>query len=202
MDRDTPVVGWRVWRLDGEKLRSWVVDWTWEPGRNHARCLDPRGGAIFPAAGRVPCPISPGEGCWCGFWALWDLASCVSKARREGSATRSFPVIGLVSGWGTVAVHGSEGFRAQYSSIMCLFSDSVWAEALDPLCGRPLRLTRWVRRLGLMASTPRPPRALERASAIHQVPLLSLSDAVRTGVLGEFGVPSEQVHKIWERLAT
>jgi hypothetical protein len=190
--REAPVAGWRVWRLGVERLRSWVLDADWQPGANEARCLD-RHAAILR---RPPCEVSPGKGCWCGFWALWDITTCLAKARGEGAAVGSPAVVGLISGWGTVAIHGNEGFRAQYASVSCLLSDSVWAESLDPLCGRPVRLTRFARRLGLMAPTPHPLKALERAAATYQVPLLSLATAVRGGVLGELGVPAEQVLRV------
>ena len=40
------------------------------------------------------------------------------KARREAEKTSGEPVLGL-SGWGLVAVHGDEGFRAD-TAILCL----------------------------------------------------------------------------------
>jgi hypothetical protein len=122
-----PVLGWRLWRARRSRLHSWVVDHVWQPGPIEATCLkdDHRSkGLSFPLS--EPCEQSPGEGCQCGVWSVWDLGRCVTKGRERGFSAGVTPVMGLIAGWGTVAVHGAEGFRAQHAAILCLFSDSIW----------------------------------------------------------------------------
>src|SRR5215472_1491081 len=127
-----PLVGWRLWRLRKGRLHSWTLDHVWDPGPNHASCIAFSTPAISQISPRDRCPQSPGNDCACGLWALWDLGRCLTKGRSErwrgGSA-----VVGLISGWGTVAVHGDEGFRCQHARIILLFGDSVWNPAVDPL---------------------------------------------------------------------
>jgi hypothetical protein len=104
-------------------------------------------------------------------------------------------VIGLIAGWGTVAIHGEEGFRAQHAAILCLLTDSIWDKSLDPLCNRmgwwPLA-GRWLRLLGRPRSTS---ASLQRVAAEYAVPVLALADAVRSGVLAEFGLSDQQLER-------
>ncbi|MDQ6900310.1 MAG: hypothetical protein M3072_12525 [Candidatus Dormibacteraeota bacterium] len=105
------------------------------------------------------------------------------------------PVIGLVAGWGTVAIHRQEGFRAQHATLLCLFSDSVWAQKLNPLERQRTRWW-WTRSWmfpgsGVLAS--RPSNSLRRVASGYGVPLVQLGDAIRSGLLAEFGVPRHQI---------
>ena len=45
-------------------------------------------------------------------------------------------VMGLIAGWGIVALHGRERFRPQRAAIFCLFSDSISESRLDSLAIR------------------------------------------------------------------
>src|SRR5215469_11714208 len=110
-----PVVGWRIWRLQDGLLRSLVMDSSWQPGENVARCL---------ASDRAMCRESPGQGCLCGFWAVWSPKQ--SMARVCPAIEPPWQVMGLITGWGEVAVHGAEGFRAERATVRCLFSDRPW----------------------------------------------------------------------------
>jgi hypothetical protein len=198
-----PLVGWRLWRLHDGRLRSWVVGHDWEAGANEARCL--AGGPLVsmrqPAGGR--CDRSPGTDCRCGLWALWDFGGCVRKAREESQAWDGWNVvIGLMAGWGTVAIHGEEGFRCQYAMVRCLFTDAVADRAGGSGDGRP----GWWHRLAWCIRSGEPGdrrlNSLRRAADHYGVPLLSLSEALHMGVLGELGVPRNRIKEVAAELAT
>lgn len=196
-DRQATTIGWRLWRLRDDQLWSWAVDYVWRPGAAEAVCL-----LDAPLSGRQRCGSAPGPNCQCGFWGLWEPAACVTKARRDMSTGalaphRFLPVLGLMSGWGTVAVHGTEGFRAQRGSVVCLFSEPIWDPELDRmLFGRAgLR----ARLAGLLRSEARRRSRWSRlrsAASRYGVPLVSLGDAVRFGVLRELGVPAHMVERL------
>lgn len=195
-----PVIGWRLWRLDAGRLRSWVVAQDWQVGPNEARCLVGDGPAsLFGPAPRRPCERSPGRGCRCGLWALRDFASCARKARDESQHwdTRDI-VIGLVEGWGTVAIHGDEGFRSQYAAVRCLFT--------DPIADRGPAPPRWWERVVRLSrardSDARRATSLRCVAELYGVPLVSLADAVRLGILGELGLPESGVREVAAELAT
>lgn len=192
-----PVVGWRLWKLHSDRLRSWVVPQDWEPGPNEARCLTD-GGAVSLLNGRGRCMRPPGTDCKCGLWALWHFTACARKAREESASwERRSIVIGLTLGWGTVAIHGDEGFRSQYAAVRCLFT--------DPVAGRTGSREDWwdrlLRRLRVREPGDERSAALQQVAARYGVPLLSLADSVRLGVLGELGVPQAQVHEVAAELA-
>jgi hypothetical protein len=193
-----PVIGWRLWRLRHDRLHSWAVDHVWELGPAEAVCR-PLGGLrmgnlLIPT--RRACQNPPGKGCRCGFWALWDPAACVTWARSEPARERPQVVLGLIAGWGTVALHGDEGFRAQHASILCLFSDEVDDQVLDPLTKWP-RWQIWCRRrIHRERPAPERPASLQRAAEAHGVPLMPLAEAVRRGVLSEFGLTAERIRRV------
>jgi len=144
---------------------------------------------------REPCAHSPGQYCQCGIWALWDLGRCVAKGRDHLSSVRTVLVVGLIAGWGRVAIHGDEGFRAQYAAIRCLLMDSIWDKSMDPLCGQQgwwLAAGRWLRLSARPRSTP---SSLRRVASEYGVPALPLADAVQSGVLAEFGLSDQQLER-------
>jgi hypothetical protein len=197
--RDRPVVGWRLWKMHSGRLRSWVVAQDWEVGPNVARCLAGDAAAsLFTPPPRACCERPPGRDCKCGLWALWDFRSCARKAREESQRWDSRDVvIGLVEGWGTVAIHGDEGFRSQYAVVRCLFTDTI----ADRVPGR----ARWWVRLYRLARggehDTRRTASLRRVAELYGVPLVSLADAVRLGVLGELGVSASGVREVAAELA-
>lgn len=163
----------------------------WEPGENCARCRVPY---------TRPCEVSPGKHCQCGFWALWSPLQCIAKAREPGR--RAWNAIGLISAWGTVALHGDEGFRAEHASVLCLFTDWAWSVPLpDPKRGRLPAwwhdvLCRWCSPSpGNIDPPPGRPLVLERAASWYGVPLVSLKAALELGLLAEWGVPLAQVEE-------
>ena len=187
-----PVLGWRVWKLRRGRLGSWVIDYNWEPGENRATCLRMN----YP-----PCSDSPGESCQCGFWAVWSPRSCV--ARVGCTIEPPWCVMGLIAGWGTVALHTHEGFRAELAAPRCLFTDRPWSGATRSLV--PGWLSGWWRRrTGRTPETeppvepppdPRRTRELHEVAARYAVPLLSIEDAANLGMLTELGVPRSQVEE-------
>jgi hypothetical protein len=194
-----PVLGWRIWNLRGGRLESWAVDYCWETGENRATCLAPH---------RRACRESPGLHCQCGFWAVWTPGQCL--ARACAAAEPPWHVMGLVVGWGTVALHGREGFRAERAALRCLFTDRPWSASSMPRT--PSRLAGWWRR-----TVGRPPAIepaertlardaghldeLEAVAAHYAVPLASLRGAADLGLLNELGVPQAQIDEA-ARLAT
>ena len=144
---------------------------------------------------REPCVRSPGQYCQCGIWALWDLGRCVAKGRDHLSSVRGALVVGLIAGWGTVAIHGDEGFRAQRAAIRCLLMDSIWDKSMDPLCGQQtwsLAAGRWLRLFARPRSTA---SSLRRVATEYAVLALPLADAVQGGVLAELGVSDQQLER-------
>lgn len=189
-----PFVGWRIWRMTGEGLVSWAVNYTWEPGPNRAVCLRQQRGILPP---EPACPVSPGPGCACGLWGVWDLAGVVARARDELlDPFASAPVIGLVMGWGEVAVHGVEGFRASHASIQLLIEDSPWSALLDGLGAPHGWLAALRRRLGGEQADIARRRALERVRARYGVPIHRLDVAARSGLLAELGLPLTSVRAV------
>jgi hypothetical protein len=175
-----PLVGWRVWRVeDGRLLCSWAMAHVWVPGDNVARCL----------ANGARCERSPGTHCNCGYWALNDPAGCLrlASSRVEGGQA----ILGLIRAWGEIAVHGTEGFRAEHAAVACLFTDSLFKPPLiDLRMGeRTLRWRRWLRqKTGWNGRPQKVRKEVTAAARDYGVPALPLSGAIEIGVLEEFGV--------------
>ncbi len=187
MSASEPLLGWRLWRLRGARLESWAASYTWEPGENIAYCLAPL----------RRCPRSPGRGCRCGFWALHGLLQCVERARAERS--EGSLVLGLVRAWGEIAMHGQEGFRAERAAVACLVTDWPWDVPPRPQpAGSSLARWWWhVEQVLHFLSPPPPPdpwrsRMLQEAASIYGVPLTTVEDALRVGLLQELGA-SERI---------
>jgi hypothetical protein len=179
----SPLVGWRVWWLHEGRLLSWNLNYVWPAGQVEAQCQ----------AGRLldpPLPprhTAPGEGCGCGIWALWRLSACLNKARGERllMAPGYFPVIGIISAWGEVALHGDEGFRAQFARVTCLLSEPIWDTAFDRYSSIGSRATRLLGRL--LPGPGRRPGVLAQAATRYGVPVVSLQRALDIGLLSELG---------------
>lgn len=185
-----PVLGWRLWRVRGDRLRSWSAEHTWEAGENVAHCL---GGLSTPHQ-------SPGRWCMCGFWALFSPLRAIELGRFDRVEDAS--ALGLVRGWGEVAVHGREGFRAERAGIACIFSDWVWdAPRLPPPEG-PLKSALWRVRATLgwspRAIQPHPERrtSLHRVAGTYGVPVVSLGGALRCGLLAELGATDGMTREV------
>ncbi|MDR0359628.1 MAG: hypothetical protein LBJ87_09240 [bacterium] len=188
--RPEPLLGWRLWRARDGALESWAASWTWGPGHNHARCLAPGRRCLRP----------PGRGCLCGYWGLFSPLGTLERARAE--RTEQASVLGLIRGWGEAAVHGNEGFRAEYAGVACLFSDWVWDAPEMPCPEQGLGRAWWLakRRFGYLPR-PVPPdparqRQLEATASLYEVPLLRLEDAVELHVLEEMGATQAMVDEV------
>lgn len=180
-----PLLGWRAWRLRGGRLASWATSYVWSPNENVARCLDPNN----------PCVAVPGRGCRCGFWALFSPRHCISRV-CEDHGERS-PVLGLVRAWGEVALHGGEGFRAQYAAPVCLFTDWLWDTRPEP-AGRLAQLWQGCKRFvagdrDVVDPVPDLEGEIRHAADDYGIPALSLADACRAGALQEMGVDARLV---------
>jgi hypothetical protein len=125
-------------------------------------------------------------------------------ARAREPTEPPWNVMGLIMGWGTVALHGDEGFRTEYASVVGLFTDWAWSTPVPDLWNG--RLTKWWHHLlgrlldpsTPLAVEPPPERALalERAASRYGVPLVSLRDAMELGLLAEWGIPQGQIEEV------
>lgn len=183
-----PAVGWRVWALRDGRLASWATRYVWEPGENVASCLvPPRPMGCIPARYQHSSE-PPGDGCGCGFWAVFSPFLALERARSARGERNS--VVGLILGWGSIALHGSEGFRAQRAEVVCLFSDWCWeSPALsERRLGIRFHLALQTWRFRAVSQASSRLRELEQAARTYGVPVLSLESALTHGVLAEFGV--------------
>ena len=183
-----PVVGWRLWKVREDELYSWAIEHVWQPGDNTAVCL---------SDGPFRCPQAPGTSCRCGFWALYSPVAAIRLASAKPNART---VIGLVAAFGTVAVHGSEGFRAEMSRVTCLFSDEIASAPVERLW-RSLR-RRLHRRsdVGLNDLSVRRTDTLKPVAGRYMVPLVSFQSAISLGLLGELGVRQDAIAELREWL--
>ena len=168
-----PVIGWRVWALANNRLFSISQNAIWQPGENQAECL------VGHNKREVPVPS-----CHCGFWALHSPVSAMQLAAQV--ADREWPwgsaaalhdpqrtvAVGLIHGYGAIAVHGWEGYRAGLASVACVFSD-----APVPLSTEPLDVRRTV-------------------AEEYGVPCITLDGAISIGFLHEMGVGPQAVEEL------
>ena len=183
-NRAEPLVGWRLWKARNGKLHSWAVDHVWQPGANNAICLsDPP----------YRCDRSPGISCKCGYWGLYSPRAAVEIARATMSTEA---VMGLVVGYGTVALHGPEGFRAESAMVTCLFTDELVTAPLERLWhGLERRLHRmWA--VDANDEMKRRTRDLSPFAAEYAVPLVTLRGALSLGLLGELGVQHGAIREL------
>ena len=179
-----PVVGWRLWKVRDDELCSWAVEHGWQPGDNAAVCLADR---------PYRCPQAPGMSCRCGFWALY---SPVGAMRLASATPTAGAAIGLIAGFGTVAVHGREGFRAEMARVTCLFTDEIALAPIDRIWRRLLHRFHRGCDAGLHRRIPSRTGALNRVASRYAVPLVSLQAAVAVGVLGELGVRPDAIAEL------
>jgi len=98
--------------------------------------------------------------------------------RAEVEHEPPWEVIGLIEGYGSVALHGDEGFRAQHARVKCLFTDRLWKQQSLSLAG-----------LGPLESP------FSELSATYGVPCISLAVAIDSGFLAELGIPGNQIEQ-------
>jgi len=89
------IVGYRVWRIDRNRLTSLSAGYVWKPGTNG------------PAQG-----MDAGSG---GFYAFKELSEALELS---GPRSRRYPyAVGKVSLWGEIVEH-EFGYRAEYAKII------------------------------------------------------------------------------------
>jgi hypothetical protein len=117
-------------------------------------------------------------------------------------------VLGLVRGWGAVALHGNEGFRAEHAAVMCLFSD--WPFLSGGVRPGEGESSRWLRMLSLLLhgdSGPPPANQRDRAAALRDaagnygVPLVSIAESVKVGLLQELDIGPSALDEVQAWLA-
>lgn len=91
-------LGYRAFRVMGDRLGSTAMFATWDPGANRAHCF----------AHRHP---APAPNCQCGFHALYGTHSIEAY---EGY------VIGAVVGWGNAELH-RDGWRCEWAQPIALY---------------------------------------------------------------------------------
>lgn len=188
INRAEPLVGWRLWKARNRKLHSWAVDHVWQPGANNAVCLsDPP----------YRCAQSPGTSCKCGYWGLYSPRAAVDIARATMSTEA---VMGLVVGYGTVALHGPEGFRAESAMITCLFTDELVLAPVERLWHGLQRRLHRTRVVDTDDDMKHRTRDLSPVAADYAVPLVTLRGALSLGLLGELGVQPGAICELREWL--
>jgi hypothetical protein len=111
--------------------------------------------------------------------------------------------MGLIAGWGTVALHHHEGFRAECAAPVCLFVDRPWTVS-EPSAVRRWVSGWWARTTG-RALRPQPPPEVEEdpelrdglveAATRYSIPLVPIETAASVGLLAELGVSPAQIEE-------
>jgi hypothetical protein len=109
VDADGYVVGFRAWGVHSGDLLSTGTPFRWRSREVKASCW-------YCSLAR-PAGVPPGHDaqvleCGCGIHAFLHLERAVELG----------PVVGVVTGWGRVIHHGSEGWRGEYARIIALAS--------------------------------------------------------------------------------
>jgi hypothetical protein len=109
VDADGYVVGFRAWGVHSGDLLSTGTPFRWRSREVKASCW-------YCSLAR-PAGVPPGHDaqvleCGCGIHAFLHLERAVELG----------PVVGVVTGWGRVIHHGSEGWRSEYARIIALAS--------------------------------------------------------------------------------
>ena len=95
-----PLVGWRLWHVDGDRLRSWTRGTSWPAcSRLDARCRR---------------HAAPHLGHGCGVYALRTRELAESLLAALPGLPRRPVAIGRVSLWGRV-VENVDGWRAEFA---------------------------------------------------------------------------------------
>jgi hypothetical protein len=107
-----PVVGFRAWRVIGDRLLSPYIPCRWEGRVLHAECFDAnrrlQGGRGWLAEPHV----SPHPDCQCGIYAYHQPGQQAYYGEWE-------VVEGLVTAWGRLEVH-RDGLRAEHAQVEAL----------------------------------------------------------------------------------
>lgn len=102
------LLGYRVWRLQDDKLCSLTKKTFWRPGINKSKCLKPGEDHLPPA-----------EGCHCGFNAFYFLPDDLVKETSD----LDYIVWGACAGAGRVLLK-THGWHAEEAQILSLYTTS------------------------------------------------------------------------------
>lgn len=103
-------------------------------------------------------------------------------------------VLGLINGYGSVALHGDEGFRAELASLACIFTDRVESHELDVLARQLKRPLTHV--LPMLLQQTLRSRALRGVGKYYGVPCVSVESALSIALLEEFGVRPQAIAEL------
>ena len=107
-----PVVGFRRWRLLGERLSSPFIPVQWDERTLHARCFPANRRLLFGHGWLDEPHEAPHPNCKCGIYA-WHRPPPRSRIPDPDQA------MGVVTVWGRVEVH-RDGMRAEHARIEAL----------------------------------------------------------------------------------
>ena len=113
-----PVVGFRRWRLLGERLSSPFVPVQWEGRTLHARCYPANRRLVFGHGWLSEPHEAPHPQCKCGIYA-WHRPPPRSRIPDPDQA------LGAITMWGRVEVH-RDGMRAEHARIEALVFWPEW----------------------------------------------------------------------------
>jgi hypothetical protein len=114
-DLTAPVVGFRAWRIVGDRLLSPYIPCRWEGRTLHAECFDANRRLFSPKvrAGWLDAPhVSPHPECQCGIYAY-------HQPGVQGYYGEWLWTDGLLSCWGRIEAH-AQGLRAEHGRIEAL----------------------------------------------------------------------------------
>lgn len=113
-DLVAPVVGFRAWRIVGDRLLSPYIPCRWEGRVLHAACFDANRRLFAPAArGWLTEPhVSPHPDCQCGIYAY-------HRAGTQSYYGEWLWTEGVLSCWGRIEAH-AQGLRAEHGRIEVL----------------------------------------------------------------------------------
>jgi len=110
--RRDPIVGWRIWRVAGERLHAVVWGTPWPPRtRFAARCED-RPSTFWPSQWQPREHTAPGAECECGVYAFKSRAEAELLAREK--VDHDVIALGRVSLWGRV-LETERGYRGEFA---------------------------------------------------------------------------------------
>jgi hypothetical protein len=113
-DLAAPVVGFRAWRIVGDRLMSPYIHCRWDGRELHAVCFDANRRLFAPAArGWLDEPhVSPHPDCQCGIYAY-------HRPGTQGYYGEWLWTEGVLSCWGRIEAH-ADGLRAEHGRVEVL----------------------------------------------------------------------------------
>ena len=107
-----PVVGFRAWRLVGDRLLSPYIPCRWEGALMHAVCYPANRSLTFGRGWLAAPHASPHPDCQCGIYAYYQPGTRGYFGEWEW-------LEGIVSVWGRIEAH-ADGLRAEHARLEAL----------------------------------------------------------------------------------